>query len=180
MFKVFHGYIVSSRPDETLSQKKAANKYCTHSWCFHMFMDKKYEQENEGNCEDDDVEREASRSWGGRMFWARWRNCWRQEERIIEGHVDVTVLGCPLESCWWPKDMLPWGPCRYEWPPLPPGTLVTFKFNLQMKSTSGSVIPPQPGSVLLFLACGDTKGYMDVQGLDCNPWPRWCPRAMLP
>lgn len=40
-----------------------------------MFMGKKYEQENEGNFEDEDVGvGEAARSWGGRLFCTQWRN----------------------------------------------------------------------------------------------------------
>lgn len=39
-----------------------------------MFMGKKYEQENEGNFEDEDVKGEAARSQGGRLFCAQWRN----------------------------------------------------------------------------------------------------------
>lgn len=70
----------------------------------------------------------------------------------IEGHVNARGLGCHLE------------PRKFGWPALPIEAIVTSSPGLLPKTMSGSVVLPQSGSVLMFMAHSNTKVHTDVQG----------------
>lgn len=46
------------------------------------------------------------------------------------------------------------------------------------RTMSGSMVPQQPGSTLVSVACGTTKGYTDAWSLSCNLWLCWRPRTV--
>lgn len=83
-------------------------------------------------------------------------------------HEDIQHLVNHLRSCWCPRAMLPLRPGQSEWPALPPMAIVTSIPGLVLKTMSGSVILPQQGSVLMFVAYATTKGHMDAPDLGCH------------
>lgn len=69
----------------------------------------------------------------------------------IEDHADARGLGCHLE------------PCKFGWPALTVEAIVTSSSGLLRKNL-GSVVLPQSGSVLMFMAHSNTKVHIDIQG----------------
>lgn len=93
---------------------------------------------------------------------------------ITEGHKDVWGLGrlmCHVGA---------WGPChhrghRCKWPALPSGSTEASRLKLLLRAMSGSVVPPQPGSVLKPVAPSTTEGCAVASGLGYQLGPFWSP-----
>lgn len=58
----------------------------------------------------------------------------------VEGLANARGLGCHLGPYWGPIAKFSLEPCSSEWPALPPGTNMTSKAGLLMKTMSGSVV----------------------------------------
>lgn len=83
---------------------------------------------------------------------------------ITEGHKDAWGLGrlmCHVDA---------WGPCHHKgnqckWPALPSGSMEASRPKLLLRAMPGSVVPPQPGSVLKPVAPSTTEGCAVAPGL---------------
>lgn len=80
---------------------------------------------------------------------------------VVQGYVDSSGLGCLLCPLLGSRSMLLLGPYRSGWPWLPPG-MGTPRPRLLPRTVSGSVVLPQPRSMLMSMACVATKGHMSL------------------
>lgn len=88
----------------------------------------------------------------------------------IKGHADDYGLYCPLKSCWFPL-LRPYGT---EWLELPPEYMVMSGPALPSRVMSGSKFLLIWESVLMFIACNNTKVHEDAHSLGYHLKLCWC------
>lgn len=71
---------------------------------------------------------------------------------VTKGHRDIRGRGCHLGPYGYLSVMLLLEPYRYEWPTLPPRSMVLSRSGLQARTISESVALEQLWSVLMALA----------------------------
>ena len=74
-----------------------------------------------------------------------------------KGFADARGLVIHLTPCWCPRATLLWSPCQSEKLMLPPESMVKAKPRLLPRTMSGSMVVPQPGSLMISVAHDATK-----------------------
>ena len=96
----------------------------------------------------------------------------------IDGLVDALRLGCHLVTCWCLGFTLSLVLFLSGQSAMPTWDKITFGPGLLIRIMSGSVVLPQPESVLMSLSSVATKDHTDAHDLGLCLWPSWCPRAV--
>lgn len=55
-----------------------------------------------------------------------------------------------------------------EWPLYPPGVMVTFRTRMSLRTMSGTMVLPQPGSVVISMSRVATKAHKNLWPLSGN------------